>query len=123
MMQCPKCYGDMERVHDEKPVIDRCCQCHGLYVHAMTRTVLSAMTELVTLDVGADPATSHYDEMVFVECPECDKIMDLRVEEGPVRIRFELCCSCNSVFLDAGELSAYLQSEQSPKFAALLPVA
>lgn len=121
-MQCPKCYGDMERVKAEAPQIDRCCQCHGLYIHCITRNLLPDMAALLALDTGANPLMPHLDEMVFVECPGCDQIMDLRLQEGPVRIRFELCRSCNSVFLDAGELQLYLQPNQLSEFAALLPL-
>jgi len=74
------------------------------------------------LDTGDEELGAEYNEMVYVECPKCDKIMDQRVAEGEhVRIRFELCVSCHSTFLDAGELRQYLSEDCRRDFEALLP--
>lgn len=64
---------------------------------------------------------STYDEMVYVECPKCDKIMDQRKVEEPLKIRFELCPTCNATLLDAGELREYLSAEYLEEFTSLLP--
>ena len=75
----------------------------------------------VDVDTGTDEMGSTYDEMVYVECPKCDKIMDQRLIEEPVRIRFELCPTCNATFLDAGEFREYTSAGFLKKFTPLLP--
>lgn len=124
-MQCPKCDGDMETVSEEgfeAIRIDRCRDCHGLYFDQLTRQDLPRVEVLTELDTGDEEMGAEYNKMVYVECPKCDKIMDQRVAEGgEVRIRFELCVSCHSTFLDAGELRQYLSDNCRADFEALLP--
>ena len=120
-MECPKCYGDMETVLEEGVTIDRCRNCHGLYFDQLTQEMLPDLMDKGALDSGSDEMGSAYDEMVYVECPKCDKIMDQRLLEEPVRIRFELCPTCYATFLDAGELREYLSGPFLPHFTSLLP--
>lgn len=123
-MQCPKCYGEMETVSPDATDslrIDRCCQCHGLYFDQLTRGEMALLNDQVALDSGDEALGAEYDDMVYVECPKCDRIMDQRLTEEPHRIRFELCPTCHSTFLDAGELRLYLSEEYKDSFAALLP--
>ncbi|MFT7131398.1 MAG: Zn-finger nucleic acid-binding protein [Cyclobacteriaceae bacterium] len=123
-MQCPKCYGDTEQVNrsgDSTMRVDRCMLCHGLYIDELTRDGLDVLDGFVSVDNGEVNLEIDYDEMVYVECPKCDKIMDQRLLETPVRIRFELCPSCHSTFLDAGELRLYLSEDYRESFEQLLP--
>lgn len=119
-MQCPKCYGDMANVLKGATIIDRCENCHGLYFDQLTRHILGSVLANVDVDTGHDEA-GEYDEMVYVECPKCDRIMDQRMIEEPVRIRFELCPTCNATFLDAGEFRDYTSENHIEEFKALLP--
>lgn len=120
-MQCPKCDGEMRRVHDGDVNIDRCNQCGGLYFDQLTRARLPALEDKVAMDTGDEALGAEYNEMVYVECPTCDAIMDQRLLEDPVRIRFEICTSCHATFLDAGEFRQYLSPEYREHFIALLP--
>ncbi|MFT4720650.1 MAG: Zn-finger nucleic acid-binding protein [Candidatus Azotimanducaceae bacterium] len=123
-MQCPKCYGETERVNSSDDCtmhVDRCMLCHGLYIDNLTREELDVLDGFASADNGAVNLDIDYDEMVYVECPKCDKIMDQRLLEAPVRIRFELCPSCHSTFLDAGELRVYLSADYRASFELLLP--
>ena len=120
-MECPKCYGEMDTVHDDAATVERCQNCHGLYFDQLTQEILSEFAGKESIDSGSDEIGSAYDEMVYVECPKCDKIMDQRLIEEPVRIRFELCPTCNSTFLDAGELREYLSPDYLDHFRSLLP--
>ena len=122
-MECPKCYGEMTNVLQEGAVVDRCGNCHGLYFDQLTQALLPDLMSQDAIDSGSDEMGAAYDEMVYVECPKCDKIMDQRLIEEPVRIRFELCPTCHSTFLDAGELREYLSPEFLDHFTALLPEA
>jgi Zn-finger nucleic acid-binding protein len=123
-MQCPKCYGETEQVNssgDSSMRVDRCMLCHGLYIDQLTREGLDVLDGFVSVDKSEVNLEINYDEMVYVECPKCDKIMDQRLLETPVRIRFELCPSCQSTFLDAGELRLYLSEDYRESFELLLP--
>ncbi|MBD3647926.1 MAG: zf-TFIIB domain-containing protein [Pseudomonadales bacterium] len=124
-MQCPKCDGEMDTVSEDGRDairVDRCNDCHGLYLDQLTLADLGLLqNEMANLDIGDEEMGAEYNEMVYVECPKCDRIMDQRISEGEVRIRFELCVTCHSAFLDAGELRQYLSDECREEFEALLP--
>lgn len=119
-MQCPKCDGEMQTVHDAEVKIDRCGRCGGLYFDQLTREDLGFVEAEVGLDTGDEALGAEYDAMVYVECPRCDKIMDQRLIEDPVRIRFETCTACHSTFLDAGEFRQYLSDAYREHFVSLL---
>jgi uncharacterized protein len=121
-MECPKCYGEMDTVLDEETTVERCQNCHGLYFDQLTKELLPGLFGKEHIDSGSDEHGSTYDEMVYVECPKCDKIMDQRKIEEPCYIRFEFCPTCNATFLDAGELRDYLSAEYLEEFKSLLPV-
>ncbi|MBO6565946.1 MAG: zf-TFIIB domain-containing protein, partial [Pseudomonadales bacterium] len=81
----------------------------------------AVMVQAGTIDLGKGEKDSAFDDMVYVECPKCDKIMDQRLIEEPNRIRFELCPTCNATFLDAGELREYISPRFIEDFKSLLP--
>jgi Zn-finger nucleic acid-binding protein len=123
-MQCPKCDGEMETVstHGAGSIqMDRCLECKGLYFDQLTQADLALVEGKVSLDTGDAELGAEYDDMVYVECPKCDKIMDQRKIEEPVEIRFEHCPSCYATFLYAGEFTQYLTPEFKAEFTALLP--
>ncbi len=120
-MECPKCYGDMQPVLKGVTTVSRCENCHGLYFDQLSQDILPEMLGNESVDTGSDDLGSTYDEMVFVDCPKCDKMMDQRLQEEPRRIRFELCPTCNATFLDAGELRLYMSEEYLENFRTLLP--
>lgn len=120
-MECPKCYGDMDAVLDGDTTISRCQNCQGLYFDQLTQELLQGLLASQAVDTGSDDMGSAYDEMVYVDCPKCDKIMDQRLVEEPVRIRFEFCPTCNATFLDAGEFRQYTTTEYLEHFNSQLP--
>jgi len=123
-MQCPKCYGEMETVSaggESALQIDRCLTCFGLFFDQLTRSDLPLIGDQNTFDTGDAELGAEYDDMTFVDCPKCNKMMDQKSAEDPVHIRFEHCTSCYSTFLDAGELRQYLEASHKAEFKALLP--
>ena len=120
-MECPKCFGEMNNLSDGGPNIQRCCDCYGLYFEQLTRAMVEGLLQKIEIDNGDEGTGSAYDAMVYVDCPKCDRIMDQRLTEQPNRIRFELCPTCNSAFLDAGEFRLYTKDEYLPGFLSLLP--
>lgn len=101
--------------------IDRCATCFGLYFDQLTRADLALLGNQNTIDTGDAEVGAEYDDMTFVDCPKCHKMMDQKTTEEPVHIRFEHCTSCYSTFLDAGELRQYLEVSHKSEFEALLP--
>ena len=122
-MECPKCFGEMDRVLEEGTNIERCRDCHGLYFDQLTQAMLEGIQGKVEIDTYSEQIDETYDAMVYVDCPKCDRIMDQRMIEEPNRIRFELCPTCNSAFLDAGEFKQYTGSDYLQDFLSLLPEA
>ena len=120
-MQCPKCYGDMTTVLHGDVRVERCNRCCGMYFDQLTREDVRLVEDLVELDTGDEALGAEFNETVYVECPKCDRIMDQRLIEEPVYIRFEVCPTCHSGFLDAGEFRQYLAPTHRPYFDALLP--
>ena len=120
-MQCPKCYGEMTQVSEGPVRVDQCGLCHGLYFDQLDREILETIGIDATIDSGDDELGAEYNEMVYVDCPKCNKMMDQRLMDDPVRIRFELCLSCHATFLDAGELRQYMTEDYIQGFKELLP--
>ncbi len=120
-MQCPKCDGETDRVYDQDVMIDRCNNCHGLYFDQLTQQDLALVADQVGLDTGDEEVGAEFNALVYVECPRCDRIMDQRLIEEPVRIRFEICTSCHATFLDAGEFREYMSDRYRDHFVSLLP--
>ncbi len=120
-MECPKCLGEMNLVDDEVTSVSRCNHCQGLYFDLLNRQNLDEVAAHIHLDTGDEAMGKEFDEMVFVECPKCNQIMDQRSIDDPVQIRFELCVSCHATFLDAGEYRQYMSAEYLDEFRALLP--
>lgn len=121
-MNCPKCLGELSAVFQGVTNVDRCGNCQGLFFDQLTQALLEAvMVQAGTIDLGKGEKDSAFDDMVYVECPKCDKIMDQRLIEEPNRIRFELCPTCNATFLDAGELREYISPRFIEDFKSLLP--
>ena len=85
--------------------IHRCDNCSGLHIERLTRSTLDDMIVAVAFDIG-DDADIDLDEMMYVDCPRCDLMMDQQLNELP-RVKIEVCEACNGVFLDAGELRRY----------------
>ena len=120
-MECPKCFGDMDQVVEQPVDVQRCNDCHGLYFDQLSVPLLEQLGSDTSIDSGDEDIGAEYDEMVYVDCPKCDKIMDARTIDEPVRIRFEFCPSCHATFLDAGEYREYLTEDYIQEFKALLP--
>ncbi|MFT5211803.1 MAG: Zn-finger nucleic acid-binding protein [Flavobacterium sp.] len=123
-MPRPKCFGEMTSVSTDGENtlhIDRCLKCSGLYFDQLTKADLALIDGQVEIDMGDAQVGAEYDEMTFVDCPKCNRMMDQKSIKEPVNIRFEHCTSCYATFLDAGELRRYLTEDYKEDVEALLP--
>ena len=75
-MECPKCYGTMDTVLEGETTIDRCQNCRGLYFDQLTQALLEPIkAQALSIDSAEQDSESGFDDMVYVECPKCDKPM------------------------------------------------
>ncbi|MFT5012209.1 MAG: Zn-finger nucleic acid-binding protein [Patiriisocius sp.] len=124
MIQCAECDGVMETFSSDDGGsirVDRCLDCKGLHFDQLTLSDLALVEGKQNMDSGDAELGAEYDDMVYVECPKCDKIMEQCKTEEPVEIRFEHCPSRYATFLDAAELKQYLDDDHRAEFTALLP--
>ncbi len=119
-MLCPKCDGEMNQVNTDPVSIHRCNDCQGLYFEQLTQNMVDSLVTCTGVDTGDAEKGAEYDDVVFVDCPNCFRMMDQRVADEPHRIRFEVCPSCYATFLDAGEFRHYMTTAVDA-FRALLP--
>jgi Zn-finger nucleic acid-binding protein len=111
----------MDRVTNELVRVDRCQNCHGLYFDQLDQNLLDSLGTDTAIDTGDEELGAEYNDMVYVDCPKCDKMMDQKLTEDPVHIKFEFCPSCHSTFLDAGEFRQYVSADYFETFKSLLP--
>ena len=71
-----KCYGEMVLVNDDVTAVNRCDNCHGLHFELLNQQNLDEVAAHTHLDTGNDSMGEEYNEMVYVECPKCDQIME-----------------------------------------------
>ena len=98
-----------------------CPKYFGLFFYQLTQSMVDDLLLRLDIDTGNGELGVLSNEMVYVDCPNCNRIMDQRQIEGRHRIRFELCTSCYAVFTDAGELRQYTRPETHADFRSLLP--
>lgn len=112
----------MDTVRKAETVVEHCRNCGGIYFEKLNQALLDPVKDYAEeIDTGAAEMGAGFDEMIYVECPKCDSIMDQRLIEAPNRIRFEFCPTCSATFLDAGELRKYTSPELFDDFKSLLP--
>lgn len=103
-MQCPKCEGAMEQIHNPYADYEQCTQCKGLWLDVLEEQDLKEVADAI--DDGDPKVGKQYNEQKIVYCPSCRDTQMLRmVDPGQPHIWFESCPSCYGRFYDAGEFS------------------
>ncbi len=104
--QCPVCRRTLVRaVLGGREPIEYCEQCHGMLMarRVFAQTVIArraaAGTPMIT-PPAPDPAELNR----RITCPQCGDPMITDWYYGPGGIVIETCPSCDSIWLDAGEL-------------------
>jgi Zn-finger nucleic acid-binding protein len=106
VLKCPKCFADMEKVHFDQFVVDRCTACKGLWFGMLEREHLAELKNAESIDTGSSD-TQKRDVKATVKCPECHAQMIRMVDHRKPQIHFESCPVCYGVFYDAGEFREY----------------
>ena len=106
MRNCPKCISfnlNEERIEDM--IIDRCPECHGIWLDALELEKLVEMhpRQLLAQDRHFQPAQ---DPGPRLTCPECkgSQLIKLNSRARPGTI-LDSCTVCFGCWLDAGELA------------------
>ncbi|MFM1896451.1 MAG: hypothetical protein RLZZ385_1525 [Pseudomonadota bacterium] len=120
-MDCPKCKGEFEEKKLGDLTINRCKNCMGLLIPAGSMRKLTASWESVTLmDVGSVKQGRKFDRIGDIKCPKCNIEMDKVEDVHQPHVWLETCPSCNSTFLDAGELTDLSRKTFSDKIMDLI---
>jgi Zn-finger nucleic acid-binding protein len=107
MINCPKCTEQMETVEFGTDItVMRCTGCCGLFCKWQTLEKLrDEWLSDTVLDKGSAALGARHNDMVNIACPECSATMDRAQDDEQSHITLDICPSCESVFLDAGELT------------------
>lgn len=109
MIVCPNCGEDMDEVIISGIKIDYCRKgCRGIWFDNYELDKLDEETEgsgPVLAEILADPLKNVY-RSEKLTCPKCNIFMRKRKFGPGVDIDIDNCYSCNSIFLDSGELAA-----------------
>lgn len=106
-MDCPKCCKLMETVEFGTDIkVMRCTGCSGLFCKAHTLQQLREewLSDSV-LDTGSPALGAKHNEKRNIACPDCGATMARVSDSEQVHITLDSCADCESVFLDAGELT------------------
>ncbi len=106
-MDCPKCGTRMEAVEFGTNIkVIRCTGCYGLFCKWQTlRQLREEWLSDSVLDKGSPALGAKHNAMRNIDCPECGAAMARVRDDEQAHITLDNCPQCESVFLDAGELT------------------
>jgi PAT family beta-lactamase induction signal transducer AmpG len=104
-MRCPKCRADMEPIHHDGLVVDRCASCLGLWFDDGEVGRLRTKAAAKAIDTGSARIGRAHDAVHDYRCPRCGGHMIRRVDPQQPHIGFEECSACHGSYFDAGEFS------------------
>ncbi|WP_239017253.1 zf-TFIIB domain-containing protein [Seongchinamella sediminis] len=105
-LKCPKCHHGMVEVEHSDVVIDRCTNCHGLWFDADEAHQLKQLPESHAVDIGDPKEGWKWDSRVEIDCPRCNKRMELTADAKQKHIWYEVCHD-HGMFMDAGEFADF----------------
>lgn len=109
-VECPKCRVTMERVHAAGVDVDRCPECHAIWLDLFEKEALTSHPNTAReLDEGG--RTEGDDAKRTLLCPRDGSTLISRKAFENRDIVVESCTVCGGVFLDAGELRSLHKTE------------
>jgi len=85
--------------------VRRCVSCYGLLLdHTTYLRARGDRDRAMEIDLGSDVVGAKLSEQRACRCPQCGAAMRSRSDLAEHDVRIESCPSCESVWLDAGEL-------------------
>ncbi|WP_238946903.1 zf-TFIIB domain-containing protein [Seongchinamella unica] len=107
-MTCPKCNDTLSVVYFGTDIeVKRCNNCAGIFARReMLQRIRDEWLVESIIDVGANSRHSvSVEPGTDVICPACGAVMDPVRDDQQKHIVIDVCSSCDSVFLDPGELT------------------
>jgi len=109
--ECPRCWVPLKTRIDKvwglvSVEVDECPKCDGIYLDDGELKKLTgnrSLAKWLTKYLGIDSDSG-------LICPRCGGMMDAERPEG---IEVDVCLTCHGIWLDAGELEALSQLEDS----------
>jgi Zn-finger nucleic acid-binding protein len=74
-MTCPKCISRMERVIFGGVEVDRCTDCHGLFLDEFAKEQLLRMKRSEVIDIGDPELGREFNRVDQILCPRCGALM------------------------------------------------
>ncbi len=102
-MKCPGCTSDMVLVDVDSIEIDRCPSCGGIVLDKGESEMIDALGMAHVIEGGVTMEHKHRE--TTARCYECEK--DMMELTGPGEIEYDWCDSCERLFFDRGELTAF----------------
>lgn len=118
-LKCPKCGHGMEEVTYEGVTIDRCTNCQGLWFDADEAQQLKNLPESQSVDSGDPNEGWKWDSRVDIDCPRCNKRMELTADAKQKHIWYEICHD-HGMFMDAGEFKDFKEESLLDWFKSVI---
>lgn len=85
----------------------KCEGCSGIWFHDSGHEVAKKLGNAKSIDDSDSHASSAYNLIRDINCPECNAAMIKMVDRSQLNIEFESCPDCYGVFFDAGEFADF----------------
>jgi Zn-finger nucleic acid-binding protein len=108
----------MEIVSYDGIKIDRCTSCGGLWFQPEELRALRDdiwMADFI-IDSGDKSKGKKYNAIKYINCPQCDKMMDSETDKEQKHITYESCPDGHGTFLDSGEYTDLVHKTFWDKF-------
>ncbi len=102
-MKCPKCDTDMTSMAHQGVMVDRCNQCHGIWLDKKELEVVLEKKLARSFDVGRYSQLPPEADEASARCRRCQA--DMVALDGAADVRFDWCPECEGMFFDRGELT------------------
>lgn len=103
---CPRCQHQMTAAAMDGMKVDHCEECRGVLIRRdlfaiLVRNRRAAFRGAAERAVPLDPKQLK----IVVDCPECQRAMEVHPYYGPGNIVIDSCRVCGLIWLDSGEMA------------------
>ncbi len=102
-MKCPGCASEMVATDVHSIEIDRCPACGGIVLDKGETEMIESLGLANVIEAGVQQAHDH--RATTARCHVCDR--DMLAIKGAGDVEYDWCDSCERLFFDRGELTAF----------------
>jgi len=115
--KCPLCDQPLKQASLEQYDLLYCEQCHGMLVSMddLPQLIAALRTHFAAPAAYIAPRSSDDAERVL-HCPKCGAAMDDHVYGGGGNVNVDTCETCESIWLDRGELRKIASAADHPAY-------